>query len=302
MQAEVERIAGPAPVASARASRLIRLLDAEPDFAADVAADEAAAARRHTVARVVTLRPGPFSPATLRDASTPTGPFAAVVLSGLVARDIVLADRVATQLVGAGDVIPLADWDDGSPPVHAEWRVGAETELAVLDHRFLAAAQRWPWLTARVVERAARWADRAATLQAITQLGRVDLRLVALLWHLADRWGRMGAEGVVLPLRLTHEALGRLVGAQRPTVTLALRQLRAQGAVVRLGAGWLLAVDSRALLEPQGVVAPPPDVEVVAEATPASAEVIEAGRRDTAARRRDTAARRRDTAARLVPR
>jgi CRP/FNR family transcriptional regulator, cyclic AMP receptor protein len=230
-------------------TRLVRLLDAEPDFAAGVPADEAAAARRHTVAPVVTLPIGAWSPSDLGTAAA-TGPFMGVVLSGLLARDVVLADRVATQLIGAGDAIPLGAWDDGSPPVHTEWRVAAPSDVAVLDARFLAAAQRWPWLTARVAERALRWADRAATLQALTQLGRVDLRLVALFWHLADRWGLMTGEGVVLPLRLTHEVLGRLVGAQRPTVTLALRALREQGVVDRLGAGWLLSPGSSELLEP----------------------------------------------------
>jgi CRP-like cAMP-binding protein len=232
------------------ASRPIRLLDAEPDFGYGVPEAELAAARRHTIAPLVTVPVGPWSPADLGEAATPTGAFAALVLRGLLSRDVVLADRVATQLVGAGDVIALCGWDDGSAPVHSEWRVGAETDLAILDSRFLAASQRWPWLTARIVERASRWADRAAMLQAITQLGRVDLRLVALFWHLADRWGRVGPDGIVLPLRLTHEALGRLVGAQRPTVTLALRDLRELGALERHGTGWLLAANSRELLEP----------------------------------------------------
>ena len=239
--------------------RLIRLLDSEPDFAVGVPEDQLAAARRHTVAPVFTLPAGPWSPGDLRSDDAVTGPFAVLVLDGLIARDVVLADRVATQLVGAGDVIPLGEWDDGSPPAATAWRVAAGAEVAVLDGRFLAAAQRWPWLTARVVERAMRWADRAATLQAITQLGRVDLRLVALLWHLADRWGHMTSEGVVLPLRLTHETLGRLVGAQRPTVTLALRDLREHGTLTRRGAGWLLAADSRELLACRPTVVADPE-------------------------------------------
>lgn len=54
-----------------------------------------------------------------------------------------------------------------------------------------------------------------------------------MLWHLADRWGRVTPDGVIVPLKLTHEALGRLVGAQRPTVTLALGELVASGRVTR---------------------------------------------------------------------
>jgi hypothetical protein len=47
---------------------------------------------------------------------------------------------------------------------------------------------------------------------------------------------------VVVPLALTHEALGRLIGARRPTVTLALKALGAQERLLRRGDGaWLLA-------------------------------------------------------------
>ena len=242
------RNAATAPALRER-QRVLRLLDAEPDLARGVDPHEAEQAARGTIATLVTLEPGAWDPAALRSDEEVCGPFGALVLGGLLSRDIVLADRVTTQLLGTGDLIPLSGWDDGGPPVDCAWCAAAETHLAVLDGRFLAAAQRWPWLTARVVERALRWADRAATLQAIGQLGRVDLRLIALFWHLADRWGRVGPEGIVVPLRLTHEALGRLVGAQRPTVTLALRDLREAGALHRRGAAWILTNESRELLD-----------------------------------------------------
>jgi hypothetical protein len=46
--------------------------------------------------------------------------------------------------------------------------------------------------------------------------------------------------GTTLPVMLTHDALGGLIGARRPTVTLALRELTDRGAVVRQDRGWLL--------------------------------------------------------------
>ena len=55
---------------------------------------------------------------------------------------------------------------------------------------------------------------------AILALPRVESRVLAILWHLADVFGSVNADGVLVPLKLTHERLGRLVGAQRPTVTL----------------------------------------------------------------------------------
>jgi CRP-like cAMP-binding protein len=54
----------------------------------------------------------------------------------------------------------------------------------------------------------------------------------------------VSAEGIVLSLPLTQEQLGRLVGARRPTVSLALRSLRERG-VVRRGQAdeWILSLE-----------------------------------------------------------
>ena len=79
------------------------------------------------------------------------------------------------------------------------------------------------------------------SLAEIRTLPRVHERVLALLSHLATRWGRVTPDGVALLLPVTHEVLGRLVGAQRPTVSLALTELRNDGLVVRLPGGrWLL--------------------------------------------------------------
>jgi DNA-binding IclR family transcriptional regulator len=51
---------------------------------------------------------------------------------------------------------------------------------------------------------------------------------------------------MAIDLELTHAELGRLVGARRPTVTLALQALREQGDLDRAPDGeWLLADRSR---------------------------------------------------------
>ena len=44
------------------------------------------------------------------------------------------------------------------------------------------------------------------------------MRITLLLWHLAGRWGRVEPGGIRLALPLTHRLLGRLVGAERPSV------------------------------------------------------------------------------------
>lgn len=78
-------------------------------------------------------------------------------------------------------------------------------------------------------------ACRLAMQVAVCHMRRVDQRLLLLLWMVADRWGRVRKDGVVVPLALTHQTLATLVGSHRPTVTAALKKLELQGAVEREG-------------------------------------------------------------------
>ena len=50
---------------------------------------------------------------------------------------------------------------------------------------------RSPEVNAAIIDRLNERALRLAVTQAISQLNRVDRRLLALFWHLAERWGRM---------------------------------------------------------------------------------------------------------------
>ena len=227
----------PAPTAA-------RLLELDPALGEGVASDELAEARGRAVVPLVTLNPGPVAFERLRREGEPLGPFALLVTDGLIARDISLLGRPATQIVGPGDVLMIPTPGDSAVTVGCATRC----RVAVLERRFLQATQQYPWLAARVMERAAGWAERAITQQAIIQLGRVDLRILFMLGHLAERWGRVTNDGVFVPIRLTHETLGRLVGAQRSTVTLALKDLREQGAVVKRGDGWLIVAGSGSAL------------------------------------------------------
>ena len=63
-----------------------------------------------------------------------------------------------------------------------------------------------------------------------------------LFWHLADRWGRVRPDGIVVPLPVTHDVIAQVVGAQRPTVTGALQRLALSGKLRRRpDRTWLLA-------------------------------------------------------------
>jgi CRP-like cAMP-binding protein len=225
------------------------LLAADPDLAEGIPAADRELARRVLVAPAHDLEPGPWHP----DLRCPDGSegFALLVLRGALTREVHLAGRRSAELLGPGDVVRPARAEDSLLPHEVTWSATEPTIVAVLDQRFREAARRWPSLSVALDDRLLAQADRVAVHVAIAQLGRVDMRLLALFWHLADRWGRVTPHGVVVPLRLTHDALGRLVGAQRPTVTLALADLGRYGSVTRSASGgWLLAHASRDLLAP----------------------------------------------------
>ncbi len=62
-----------------------------------------------------------------------------------------------------------------------------------------------------------------------------------ILWHLAERWGRVHPDGIVVPLPLFHQRLADLVGAHRPAVTTALGGLTDAGSLTRRENGnWVL--------------------------------------------------------------
>jgi hypothetical protein len=64
---------------------------------------------------------------------------------------------------------------------------------------------------------------------------------MALFWHLADRWGRVTPDGVLVELDLTHSLLSRLTCLRRPTVSVTLKELRETGQLISLSrSAWLL--------------------------------------------------------------
>jgi hypothetical protein len=165
-----------------------------------------------------------------------------LVLDGLLARDVVLAGHVSTELLGDGDVLqPCASArDDALIHYRVYWHVLTPVRLAVLDGEFARLLVHWPQVLAAILERANRRALQMSIHQALLQLSPVETRLLVLFWHLAERWGRVTPKGVLVPLGLTHQVLGQLVGCQRASVTTALKAVTSSGLVERFDDGWLL--------------------------------------------------------------
>ena len=131
----------------------------------------------------------------------------------------------------------LRAWDDGDAeellPRRIDWAAATSARVAIVDQALAVRMAQWPEIFAALMDRAARRAERLVVTQAIAHITRVDERLLALLWLLAERWGRVVPGGVLVSLRLPHRTLAGMVGARRPSVTTALGQLMARGAIER---------------------------------------------------------------------
>ena len=220
---------------------LVRLLDADPDLGADLAAADRAIARRALVAEVVRASGGDLRdvlPAERRDRT-----LGLLLLEGLVLRRVELIARVGVEIVGPGDFVrPWEPHNDlASVPASVGWNVVEPLRFAVIDQDVSAGLLHFPPLLQNLVTRLSHRADTLALNLALARLPRVDSRLLVLFWHLADRFGRVDESGVVVPLCLSHETLAELVFAQRQSVTRSLHVLAARGMVERRRSGtWVL--------------------------------------------------------------
>jgi CRP-like cAMP-binding protein len=219
----------------------IRLLEVDPDLGRDLPEPGLAEASAALAARAIELDPGPWDAGqALRGDEASAG---VLVLEGLIAQDVSLTNATATELLGPGDFVHAAEvvLDQPFLSVRVGWTVLEPSLVALLDDRFERALARWPDVASALHARTAERTARLALLRAGAHVGRVEDRLLALMWHLAARHGRVGPGGVILPLGLRHRVLGDMVGASRSTVTLALGALERRGAVTRrLDGGWVL--------------------------------------------------------------
>jgi CRP/FNR family cyclic AMP-dependent transcriptional regulator len=222
-------------------TRRVRVIDAFPEMADQLDAEQERLARHYALATLSVLKPGLWQPR--REMEREPGHLGLLVLDGLLTRDVVLGETLATELCGRGDILRPMDHDgqDAPVPFDVVWRVLEPTEIAILDRQFAKVIGHWPEAMEALLRGAVRRSQSLAVVLAVSHLRRVDVRLLVMMWYLADRWGKVTPDGVHVPLRLTHQTLGRLVGAQRPSVTTALKQLAADGLLTRAADNaWLL--------------------------------------------------------------
>ena len=243
----------------------VRVLEVDPEFAVGLNEEESRLASKYLLARTTTLPAGQWD---ARDCPRQDGrALGMLIIDGLLARRVDIAAESAMrgqgsvavgsslELLGSGDVARPWDGDDepGGGLRTTSWSVLCTTEVAWLDDEFAQVASRWPEITAHIVRRAVQRAGNLACHLAISHIVGVESRILLLLAHMSERWGRVTPGGVLVPVPLTNEMLGTIIGARPPSVSTALRKLAVAGALERRPDGtWML--NREALAEP---VAPP---------------------------------------------
>src|SRR3954452_7677866 len=183
------------------------------------------------------------------------GHYGLLVLEGAFVRRVELGPRDAVEVLGPGDIgRPWVSFGgDSSISLAGGWTVHHRARIASLDRRFASRVAPWPEVSAAIMDRIMRRQRFVAMHLALTQMPKLQTRLRVLFWYLADRWGRVTSDGVVIDLPLPPELVAGLVGARRPGVTSALGELQRAGDLGRRADGrWMVYGDPPAEIRVDG--------------------------------------------------
>jgi hypothetical protein len=215
----------------------VHVLRVDASLGRGLGPSEFADARGRAVAQTLTLMPGNWEPTW--DPELWSDCLGLHLVSGTLLQRVVVAGRVSAEFVGVGDVVqPWHAVGLGGLEATSQWKVCEPTVIAMFDRRFQQLCAPWPEIPSAIVERVV---ERSASLSvrlALAQIPRLSDRLLLLLWHLADRWGKVDRHGVLLPLRLSHQTLADLACAQRSSVSHVIRDLVRAGQLARTEAGF----------------------------------------------------------------
>ena len=216
------------------------VLERDPELAAGIDDHRTVTAIKSSAAAIRVVSVGPWAPDALESAVA--GGFGLLVLDGMAAHTVACDGRTAAELLGPGDLLDPGQCGRRHETIGVEayWTVLADLRVAVLDHAFAARMAPYPEVAVALAGRVGQRVRDLSIRLSIAQFSRVDDRLTLLLWHLAERWGRVLADGVLLRLPLTHEMLSQLIAVRRPSVTVGLGELRRRGEVLPVPGGWLL--------------------------------------------------------------
>src|SRR4051812_44805158 len=217
---------------------VVDVLDALPDLFDAIPANRVDQARHALRARAILVRKGRWEASS--DARFIEGGIGFLVVEGALVRCVTAAHRTSGELLGPGDVITPSAYGE-EPPFGTYWRAISDVRLAVLDVRFTRPASIVPEALPPLIPAATRRTGAVSRQLVIVQSQAVEQRILVTLRYLAERWGVMTRDGLVLPGFLSHGTLSLLLGARRPSVTSAMVRLQGRGLVERRADGrWVL--------------------------------------------------------------
>jgi CRP/FNR family cyclic AMP-dependent transcriptional regulator len=219
----------------------VRVLEVDPDLGNGLDPEAFATAERELVVRTVTAERGAWD-LDLTWAAT-GAELGLLMTGGVIARDAGVGRRVSLEILGQGDLLRPWPRDRHAEALNVDLRFNVlePVRFAVLDDAFAVAAARWPVVLGQVAGRVMGRATSASLRLLIHQVVRIDDRVLLSLWGLAERFGRVTPDGILIPVPINHTMMARFVGAQRPTVSQAVGELTRRGEVERLDdGGWLL--------------------------------------------------------------
>jgi len=208
----------------------------DPDLLEGVTAEDAEALTSRVWVSAMRLDPGRWQPSV----RPPDGLHALLIVDGLMTRHVSVGGRPCVELIGHGDVLePWLEPLEGMP-AQIEWRVELPTTIAALDGHFMRIAACHEPVAGALIDRLTLRSRRLALQVALATVSPLNERVLLGLWRVANRWGKVTAEGVTIPFPLTHRVIAELVGATRPSVSSAVSDLARQGVAKQISGGWVL--------------------------------------------------------------
>ncbi len=196
------------------------------------------AGSKRLVARTAHIAPGPFDATRLID--DPREWRGLLVVEGLALVQVSAGRAPVGWLVGADDLVRPWEMTEVSLLAGASWQALAPLRVALLDGDFARRASGLDAVEEALVSKAAQTSNWLFAKSLVTGTSVIEERLLLLFALLGERWGKATSAGVVLAMPLTHQVLATLVGARRPSVSTALRELSGAGHLQRIAEGWLL--------------------------------------------------------------
>lgn len=216
----------------------INVLQQDPELAQHLGPARAESARQRALAGVISVSKGIFCLHETLPAEH--GTMGMLVLDGMLLRAVAVTRWPSLDVLGPGDVFRVSERErDAYASVSAEvgWWGLRPARLAVLDASFARRMSDYPEVIGELASRLWRRSTATSLRLAIVQQPDLSVRLHYMLWHLADRFGRMETEGMILRVPLCHSLLSWLVCARRPAVSRALKELERADLVASLADG-----------------------------------------------------------------